>query len=147
MCTVCSVQCRLCTWYFSYRRYMALCGDNQVLKAPGCPTTCFLLPATLWLGWKQGVRWWTVIWVLIFLAFECKGIHPTTRIPNSSVLLLLLCPPLSQKSRVRRWADPTSSSCRGANFERLNSNSRVAFDHQIGIIIIKSKKSKKKSKK
>ena len=33
-------------------------------KAPGRPTTCFLLQGTLWLGWKQGVRWGTVIWVM-----------------------------------------------------------------------------------
>ena len=48
--------------------------------------------------------------------------YPTTRIPNSSV-------------RPSRKMCPGSGSPCGQ--ERLNSNSRVAFDHQIVIIIIK----------
>merc|ERR550532_503239 len=55
--------------------------------------------------------------------------NPTTRIPNSSA-----CPPvrLSVTQKVSRF-----SIIGGGDPERLNSNSRVAFDHQIIIIIIK----------
>ena len=58
--------------------------------------------------------------------------NPTTRIRDSSSS----SSSSSQKSQVRR----------SRLTERLNSNSRVAFDHQIVIIIIKSKKIDKKPK-
>ena len=60
--------------------------------------------------------------------------NPTTRIPNSSVRPSVT-QNVSQKSRVAA-APLTSGSGSPCEQERLNSNSRVAFDHQIVIIII-----------
>ena len=70
---------------------------------------------------------------------QCKEIQ------QKGIHLLEYPIPLSSsvtKSRVRR----SGSACSLFRQERLNSNSRVAFDHQIVIIIIKSKKSQKNYK-
>ena len=68
--------------------------------------------------------------------------YPLTRIPNSSVTQNVsrkMCP--SQKSRVAAYRRSRRSRHWFPAYrfrqERLNSNSRVAFDHQIVIIIIK----------
>jgi len=55
--------------------------------------------------------------------------HPTTRIPNSSVTKIL--------SVRHKKAGLQLFPAYRFRQERLNSNSRVAFDHQIVIIIIK----------